>query len=227
MFYTIDMKNHSDLALPGYVSVAGAAARLHLAPRSVRDLVYSGRLPSARLGRRHFLRVLDVEAERRRRLGLPLPQVKAGVRGQPGLRSRPSERPKPQRLAADDASQPRVAGTVRSEARHERAQQRAAEFERWLRSGHATGTPSLPFTTVDLDAETACDACRRPVRTGGRMVDAAAAEGRSAARLCLTCARRALLAWSDGRRREAVAARRLAQTLGHTYTPLLESSSAA
>ena len=49
------------------------ADRLRLAPRSVRDLIYTGRLPSARLGRRHFLRIPDVEAERRRRLGLPLP----------------------------------------------------------------------------------------------------------------------------------------------------------
>jgi hypothetical protein len=225
MFYTIGMKNHSDVALPGYVSVAGAATRLHLAPRSVRDLVYSGRLPSARLGRRHFLRVLDVEAERRRRLGLPLPQARTGVRR--GPRPQPSEQSAPQRFATKVASQPRTAETAHSAARRERAQQRASEFERWLRSGHATGTPSLPFTTVDLDAETACDACRRSVHASGRMVNAAAAEGRPAARLCLTCARRALLAWSDGRRREAAAARRLAQTLGHTYTPLLESGSAA
>jgi hypothetical protein len=87
--------------------------------------------------------------------------------------------------------------------------------------------PSLPFVTVDLDVEAACDACRRPVRAGGRMVDAGVADGRSAARLCLTCARRALLAWSDSRRREAVAARRLAQALGPTYTPLREAGSAA
>lgn len=224
MFYTIRMKNHSDVALPGYVSVAGAAARLHLAPRSVRDLVYSGRLPSARLGRRHFLRILDVEAERRRRLGLPLPQAKSGVRH--GPQPRRSPRSTPQRVTADTAAFPH-AGTARSAARRERAQQRATELERWLRSGHGAETPSLPFTTVDLEGEAACDACRRPVHAGGRMVDAAAADGRSAARLCLTCARRALLAWSDSRRREAVAARRLAQTLGSTYTPLLESSSAA
>ena len=219
------MKNHSDGALSGYVSVAGAATRLHLAPRSVRDLVYSGRLPSARLGRRHFLRVLDVEAERRRRLGLPLPQAKSGVRR--GPRPQPSGQPTPRRLDAAGTLRPRAAGTVRSAARRERAQQRASELERWLRSGHASGTPSLPFTTVDLEVEASCDACRRPVHAGGRMVDAATADGRSAARLCLTCARQALLAWSDSRRREAVAARRLAQTLGSAYAPLLESSSAA
>jgi hypothetical protein len=52
MFYTIDMKNHSDAALPGYVPVTGAATRLHLASRSVRDLIYTGRLPSTRLEHR-------------------------------------------------------------------------------------------------------------------------------------------------------------------------------
>lgn len=228
MFYTIAMKNHSDAALPGYVSVAGAAARLHLAPRSVRDLVYSGRLPSTRLGRRHFLRGLDVETERRRRLGLPLPHAQSGVRRR-GPRPQQGERPTP-RLAADATSQtpPTPAtGTAHSEARRERSQQRAAELERWLRSGHGAGTPSLPFTTVDLLDETACDACRRPVRTGGRMVDAAATDGRPAARLCLTCARRTLLAWSDSRRREAMAARHLAQALGPAYAPLLAPGSAA
>jgi hypothetical protein len=225
MFYTIAMKNHSDAALPGYIPVAGAATRLHLASRSVRDLIYGGRLPSTRLGRRHFLRVLDVEAERRRRLGLPLPQRMSGVRRT--SRPRRSERSTPQRVAAEATRVPRAASPVRSEARQERAEQRAADLERWLRSGHASGAPSLPFVTVDLDAEAACDACRRPVRAGGRMVDAAAADGRSAARLCLTCARRALLAWSDSRRREAVAARRLAQALGPTYAPLRESGSAA
>jgi hypothetical protein len=59
------------------------------------------------------------------------------------------------------------------------------------------------------------------------MLDAAAADGRPAARLCLTCARRAVLAWSDSRRREAIAARRLAQELGTTYAPLLEPAGAA
>jgi len=219
------MKNHVDAALPGYVSVAGAATRLHLASRSVRDLIYIGRLSSTRLGRRHFLRVLDVEAERRRRLGLPLPQRMSGIRRAP--RPRRSERSTPQRVVADATRVPRAANPVRSEARRERAQQRAADLERWLHSGHASGPPSLPFVTVDLDVEAACDACRRPVHAGGRLVDAAAADGRSAARLCLTCARRTLLAWSDSRRREAVAARRLAQELGPTYTPLRESGSAA
>src|SRR5439155_25093699 len=72
--YNWGMKTRTVVELPGYVTVAVAAERLRLAPRSVRDLVYAGRMPSARLGRRHFLRVPDVETERRRRLGLPLPQ---------------------------------------------------------------------------------------------------------------------------------------------------------
>jgi hypothetical protein len=59
------------------------------------------------------------------------------------------------------------------------------------------------------------------------MVDAGPVDGRPAARLCLSCARRALLAWSDTRRRESVAARRLVQELGTTYTPLLEPATAA
>ncbi|MDQ3812096.1 MAG: helix-turn-helix domain-containing protein, partial [Chloroflexota bacterium] len=57
--------------VPGYATVARASEILQLAPRSVRDLIYSGRLPSVRLARAHYIRAADVEAERRRRLGLP------------------------------------------------------------------------------------------------------------------------------------------------------------
>jgi hypothetical protein len=219
------MKTRTVVELPGYVTVAVAADRLRLAPRSVRDLVYAGRMPSARLGRRHFLRVPVVEAERRRRLGLPLP-TRPVARRRPALRPRADARaPEP---VGGEAARPRTAGRAGSPARRERARQRADQLERWLRSGHAPAAPALPFASVDLGAEpAACDACQRPVRAGGRMVDAAAADGRPAARLCLTCARRALLAWSDSRRREAVAARRLAQELGTTYAPLLEPASHA
>ena len=220
------MKTRTVVELAGYVTVSAAAERLRLAPRSVRDLVYAGRLPSARLGRRHFLRVPDVDAERRRRLGLPLPQARTVAR--------PRHAPRrqldllPTRLRAGRMAEARATNPTRSEARRARAEQRAAELERWLRSGHAPGSPPLPFAAVDLGAAPgACDACRRPVRAGGRMVEAAPSDGRPAARLCLTCARRTLLAWSDSRRREAVAARRLAQELGTTYTPLLEPASAA
>lgn len=221
------MKTRAAVELPGYVTVALAADRLGLAPRSVRDLIYSGRLPSARLGRRHFLRVTDVEAERRRRLGLPLPKARPTAQRRPMLRQQRAAQPRPLHAGRGASVRPASMPT-RSEARRERAQQRAAELERWLRSGRGPGTPSLPFTMVDLGAGSAeCDACRRQVRAGGRMVDAGAADGRPTARLCLTCARRALLAWSDSRRREAVAARRLAEQLGTTYTPLLEPSTAA
>lgn len=226
MCYYLGMQKRIMMKLPGYVTVAGAADRLRLAPRSVRDLIYTGRLPSARLGRRHFLRIPDVEAERRRRLGLPLPQARAVARPRRGLRQRPGAQPTPQLVSGKATAQPRAARPVSSEARRERAQQRAAQLERWLRSGHGPGTPRLPFTPFDLGAESAaCDACQQPVRAGGNMVDAGAADGRPAARLCLTCARRTLLAWSDGRRREAAAARRLAQELGTIYRPLLEPAS--
>jgi hypothetical protein len=219
------MKSRTVVELPGYVTVAVAADRLRLAPRSVRDLVYAGRLPSSRLGRRHLLRVPDVEAERRRRLGLPLPASRPTARR--GGVARPSATPTP--LVGGGALAPsRAVGPVQVEARRERARQRAVQLERWLRAGHGTEMPRLPFAPFALGVEpVACDACRRTVRPGGRMVGAAASDGRPAARLCLTCARRALLVWSDGRRREAVAARRLAQELGTTYTPLLEPVGAA
>ncbi|HEX8968016.1 MAG TPA: helix-turn-helix domain-containing protein, partial [Chloroflexota bacterium] len=57
--------------LPGYASVARASEVLRLAPRSVRDLIYTGRLPSQRIGRLHYIHATDLEVERRRRLGLP------------------------------------------------------------------------------------------------------------------------------------------------------------
>src|SRR5215218_3327134 len=72
--------------LPGYSSVAHAAEVLHLAPRSVRDLIYSGRLASVRIGRLHFIRGTELERERRRRLGLPLPRPRSVRRA-----ARPSE----------------------------------------------------------------------------------------------------------------------------------------
>ncbi len=58
--------------VPGFVTVGGAGQVLHLAPRSVRDLIYTGRLPSMRLGRLHFVRLTDLEVERLRRAGRPL-----------------------------------------------------------------------------------------------------------------------------------------------------------
>lgn len=221
------MKKTIVVELPGYLSVAGAADRLSLAPRSVRDLIYTGRIPSARLGRRHFLKLSDVEAERRRRLGLPLPRTRPAAPHRT-VRRRSETRPTPRLVEGGRAVQPRAARAGTSEARRERARQREAALERWIRSGHGGEAPRLPFTTVALDGEPSrCDACQRPVRPGGRMMDAAENDAHPAARLCLTCARRAVLAWADHRRREAVAARRLAQELGPTYTPLLEPADAA
>jgi excisionase family DNA binding protein len=228
MLYNLSVKRPTIVDLPGYVTVGGAADRLRLHPRSVRDLIYTGRLPSARLGRRHLLRIPDVEAERRRRLGLPLPPARPAARRRYVSCQVPERRPSPPLVGGGVTIRPRAARSVISEARRQRAQQRAAELERWVRSGHGPGTPRLPFTTVDLGAASAaCDACGRSVRAGGRVVDAGPADGRPAARLCLTCARRTLLAWSDSRRREAVAARRLAQQLGTTYAPLLDPARAA
>ena len=230
MLYNEGMKTRNSIVLPGYLTVAGAADRLRLAPRSVRDLIYAGRLPSARLGRRHFLKIPDVEAERRRRLGLPLPQPKPSTRRRSVLRQQGDHKPTSPRASRQlNGSLPAV-HRVNSDARRERSAERAAQFERWLRTGNLPSTPRLPFTTIDLGTQSdECAACRRTVRSGGGMVDADAAEGRPSARLCLTCARRALLAWADNRRREGVAARRLARDLGAVVTspPLIETVSAA
>src|SRR5437763_11573661 len=84
--------------LPGYASVARAAEALHLAPRSVRDLIYAGRLPSLRIGRLHYVRASDLELERRRRLGLPLPQPQMSRR-QP----RPARARQPRAVVAPEA----------------------------------------------------------------------------------------------------------------------------
>jgi Helix-turn-helix domain len=195
--------------LPGFLTVAGASDRLALAPRSVRDLIYAGRLPSARLGRRHYLRVADIEAERRRRLGLPLP----AQRDQPRA-ARRATRPAPPESGSIRAPQRRVD----TNARRQRATQRALLFQRWLRSGHRPEAPLLPFTLLSVAAAATCGACGRVVRPGSRVVDAQSVDGRDATRLCLTCARRALLVWADERRREAVAARNLARVLG-TISP--------
>jgi hypothetical protein len=225
------MKRRDSITLPGYLSVAGTADRLRLAPRSVRDLIYAGRLPSARLGRRHFLKISDVEAERRRRLGLPLPERRPSSRRRKVLAQHRHQRATSLATGGDlSAKTVSSARQPRSEARRERAAERAAQLERWLHSGNQPALPSLPFTTFDVGAQAvACGVCRRVVRPGGRMVEASATDGRSSARLCLTCARRAMLAWSDARRREATAARRLAEELGALapLVPLLESANAA
>src|SRR5438034_2048596 len=121
MMYNTNMKNRITVQLPGYVTVAGAADRLRLAPRSVRDLIYIGRLPSARLGRRHILRIPDVEAERRRRLGLPLPPARTAARRRRALRPEPLARPTPPLATGEATIRPRAASSASSEARRARA----------------------------------------------------------------------------------------------------------
>jgi hypothetical protein len=179
-----------EASLPGYASVARASEVLHLAPRSVRDLIYSGRLPSLRIGRLHYLKVSDLDLERRRRLGLPPPRPR---------------KPHVARPRAVSAERPRVDPS----ARRRRAAERAAQVSRWAQR-HPTAMPRVPFEVVSVtNAPEACEACGRTVRSG-EMLRAAAVDGR----LCTTCGRRALLEWADQRRLEAVAARRMSEQLG-------------
>src|SRR5439155_216717 len=114
------MKKRTIIELPGYVTVAGAADRLRLAPRSVRDLIYTGRLPSARLGRRHFLKITDIELERRRRLGLPLPQPRSVARRRRVLSQMQDGQSTSRQVACDVGVRPRSDRSRRSEARRER-----------------------------------------------------------------------------------------------------------
>jgi hypothetical protein len=183
--------------LPGYSSVTHAAEVLHLAPRSVRDLIYSGRLPSVRIGRLHFLRASDVERERRRRLGLPLRQL--SQTHEPRRAARAIERPPADPLL-----------------RAQRAAERLTARAEWAEHHRHLTTP-LPFRTATVAAAgptTACDQCRRPLPPGSRTVERLSDDETLEATLCLHCGRRALLGWSDQRRAEATAARSLAQGLG-------------
>ncbi len=180
--------------LPGYGSVAHAAEALHLAPRSVRDLIYSGRLPSVRIGRLHFIRAIDLERERRRRLGLPLP------------------RPRTQRRPAGPSEHPHIDPALRAQRATER---RAVRLE-WAEQ-HRQSALSVPFKTGTVRASAepqSCAACHRPLPPGSATVEQLSSTGQPQARLCLRCGRRALLTWSDQRRAEAAAARTLAQELG-------------
>jgi hypothetical protein len=182
----------------GFLTVNGAAEHLKLAPRSVRDLIYAGRLPSVRLGRVHFMSAADVEQERRRRLGLPLPPRRARPR-----------RSTPRAVVAE----PRPATVRRAPeqtARRQRAAERAALLERWLHASHRPLTPDLPFHVIALAEAQSCEACRRSLPSGARRLQLEPTDGHAAAVLCLTCGRRAVLRWADDRRRESVAARRLA-----------------
>jgi hypothetical protein len=122
-------------------------------------LIYSGRLPSLRIRRRHYLRAASVELERRRRLGLRL------VNRKPRSIRRP-------RVAASN----------------------------------------LPFAVVVASGMSACAGCGREIRAGAWAVRAASDMGE----WCSTCGRRLVLDWSDLRRLEAAAARRIADELRST-----------
>ena len=193
--------------LPGYATVAHSSEVLHLAPRSVRDLIYSGRLPSLRIGRLHYVRATDLEVERRRRLGLRLPgrKLRAGRRtGMTSFRSR-AER-----------------GHVDPELRRERAAERSALVNRWAKRHHFAA-PDLPFAAALAEGPTACESCGRKIPAGAWAVHTA----QGGSHLCVTCGRRVLLDWADRRRVEAAAARRIAQDLGSTPNRNAQGSRAA
>ena len=206
--------------------MARAAEALHLAPRSVRDLIYAGRLPSLRIGRLHYVRATDLERERRRRLGLPLPAQRQPPRQRRPARS-PSAtvRPGPERpeLDAEPGQNPK-SGEVRDRPerrphtdpalRRQRAAERADVVRRWALR-HQPGAPRVPFVPLTLAEATTCAACGRALRANQRALHALETNER----LCLACGRRALMAWADQRRLEATAARRLAQGLGAATPP--------
>ncbi|TME91286.1 MAG: helix-turn-helix domain-containing protein [Chloroflexi bacterium] len=180
--------------LPGYATVARAADVLRLAPRSVRDLIYSGRLPSSRVGRLHYVRASDLEAERRRRLGAPLPR-----------RTPRPVRPRTSATPERPIKRPHVDPALR----RQRAAERAEVVMRWAER-HAPSNPLVPFSPVITVDRVTCASCGRAIHPNQRALEAR----ESGDRLCLTCGRRALMQWADRRRLEAAAARRLAQDLG-------------
>jgi hypothetical protein len=165
-----------------------------LAPRSVRDLIYSGRLPSLRIGRLHYLRATDLELERRRRLGLQLPKRKP--RAPRARTTEPSTRPRTER------------GHIDPTLRRERAAERLTLVNEWAERHHLAA-PDVPFAATIATSPTACAICGRKLRAGTRVLQPAGDE----TQLCLPCARRVLLDWADHRRLEASAARRMAQEL--------------
>jgi hypothetical protein len=181
--------------LPGYASVARASEVLHLAPRSVRDLIYHGRIPSLRIGRMHYIRAADLEVERRRRLGLPA--RRAAPRRPPESRRRASRTPRNHSL---DAA-----------LRRQRSAERAELVTQWARH-HQLLSPRVPAHVRSVAEPVTCEACSRVVRKG-RYVELTSDSGQPSS-LCVTCGRRALLEWADQRRQEAAAARELSHSLG-------------
>jgi len=172
------------------MNVARAGELLHLAPRTVLDLIYTGRLSSQRVGRRHYLRAADVERERRRRLGLPT--LSRAVPAARRLRQR-AVAPRPH---------------ANPELTRQRAVERAAQVASWARL-HPARAANVPFMVETTPDAFACAACSCRINTG-RSVRAVP----NGNRLCLACGRRAVLDWADQRRFEAISARRFARHLG-------------
>jgi excisionase family DNA binding protein len=188
--------------------VAHAAEVLHLAQRSVRDLIYSGRLPSLRVGRLHYIKASDLEHERRRRLGLP-------------ARQRAFHAPRGERAPRQLTPRGPRQGTLDAELRRRRAAERAELVTRWAQR-HGVVEPRVPARVLAVASPLMCDACGRTVRSG-RIVELLGESESAGGQLCLTCGRRALLDWADHRRLEAAAARRLAQSLGEPVAAATDS----
>jgi hypothetical protein len=191
--------------LPGFASVPRASEVLHLAPRSVRDLIYAGRLPSLRVGRRHYIKTADLDLERRRRLGLPVP------RSTPRKSDRAAKRIATSRPHTDPA------------LRRQRAAERAELLRQWVQRHHES-RPSVPAVVLGVTTPVACEVCGREVHRG-RILELSLQDKAPATRMCLTCGRRALLEWADRRRQEAAAARQLSQSLGEPRPQDLGQSS--
>ena len=200
--------------LPGYASVGRAADILHLARRSVRELIYSGRLPSVRLGRLHFIKASDVELERRRRLRLPLQKPAATTRVR--VATSPTHAP-----GGSTPKTPRV--HVDPALRRQRAAERAQLVRNWAQRHHPS-EPRVPATVLSVDAPVTCEVCGRDIRHG-RVVELQ--DTASVTRLCTACGRRALLDWADRRRQESAAARRLADSLRQPEVSTTDTSAAA
>ncbi|MBV9546220.1 MAG: helix-turn-helix domain-containing protein [Chloroflexi bacterium] len=204
-------------SLPGYASVVRASEVLHLAPRSVRSLIYAGRLPSVRLGRLHYIKTSDLDLERRRRLGLPLPTPRSAkprsgtARVEDLLSGLVDSVARPARSSRSRSAQPR-ASVATQEARRQRAAERAELVRHWAHR-HESFEPHAPATVKHVESPITCAACTRQIRRG-RYVEFIAERGQRSETLCLTCARRALMDWADRRRAEAAAARRMSQSLG-------------
>ena len=210
--------------VPGYASVGRAGEVLHLARRSVRDLIYAGRLPSLRLGRLHYIKAADLELERRRRLGLPL--LSAPRRAARPLTPRP-RRPRaaqaqPRADRSEGQAQLPILGDGssvrgRSELRRQRAAERAELASRWARR-HSPSMARVPAHILVVTSPETCESCGREVRHG-RIVEFTPEMEQAAVRLCVGCGRRTLLDWADRRRQESTAGRRLSHSLGQPDAP--------